>query len=218
MDSLYATKYKDLKNPLLLTFGLFLIVTICYACIQPSWNHAQYAFNVLVGIGQAGPLTLITALVQFTAPHAFISTATGLAFAARSIGGAFGSAVLDAIINGHIDSDLAPAVGGAAVQAGLPKASVPSLLAALASGTGFDAVKGLNDKILGAAQAASHSVYAHAYRLAWASIAPFVALALVCVFFIKGVKSQMTEHVQAPVEKGARSAETSAVKEDGNVA
>jgi hypothetical protein len=67
--------------------------TICYAVITPSMNKAQIVFNVLSGIGQAGPLTLLVALVQFTAPHAFLSTATGLGFSARAIGGAFGSAV-----------------------------------------------------------------------------------------------------------------------------
>lgn len=55
----------------------------------------MHYFNVLSGISQSGPLTLLVALIQFTAPNAYLSTATGLAFSAR----AFGSAVLDAIIN-----------------------------------------------------------------------------------------------------------------------
>lgn len=67
--------------------------TICYAVITPNMDNAQIGFNVLSGLGQCGPLTLIVALVQFTAPHAFLSTATGLGFSARAIGGAFGSAV-----------------------------------------------------------------------------------------------------------------------------
>jgi hypothetical protein len=61
-------------------------------------------FNVIAGIGQAGPLTLLVTYVQFTAPHAFLATATGLAFSARAIGGALGTAVLSAIVNGHISS------------------------------------------------------------------------------------------------------------------
>lgn len=98
--TLYATKYKDLKTPLIATFSLFFVVSVCYGTNTPKENKAQLAFNVLAGIGQAGPLTLLVALVQFTSPHAYLSTATGLAFSARAIGGAFGSAVLDAIING----------------------------------------------------------------------------------------------------------------------
>ena len=64
--------------------------------MRPGWSSVQLGFNVIAGIGQSGPLTLLVACVQFTAPHAFLSTATGLAFSARAIGGAFGSAVLDA--------------------------------------------------------------------------------------------------------------------------
>jgi hypothetical protein len=202
---LYATKFQDLKSPLLLTFTLFLIVTILYTCIKPTgeWNKTQYFINVLSGIGQSGPLTLLVALVQFTAPHAFLSTATGLAFSARAIGGAFGSAVLDAIINNKLGSTYASKVGEAAVAAGLPKSSIPALLKAMATGepTLINAVPGINPTILSAAVNASHWAYDHAYNLAWASIIPFVVLAIVAVACLKGVKELMTEHVEATVER-----------------
>jgi hypothetical protein len=201
-NRLYATKFKDLKNPLIVTYTIFLIVSICYATLHAtdSYNRAQYGFAVLAGIGQSGPLTLILALVQFSAPHAFIATASGFALSCRAIGGAFGSAVLDAIINGKLAAHLGPKVGAAAIQAGLPKASVPALLEAIATGE-FDDVDGLNAKVLGAALDASHAVYAEAYRVAWASIIPFVVLAIVAVCFIHQVKEQMTDHVEASVEK-----------------
>jgi hypothetical protein len=187
---------------LLVTYIIFLIVTICYATLHAtdSYNKAQYGFAVLAGIGQSGPLTLILALVQFSAPHAFIATASGFALSCRAIGGAFGSAVLDAIINGKLTANLGPKVGAAAVQAGLPKSSVPALLEAIATGE-FDDVDGLTPKVLGAALDASHIVYAEAYRLAWASIIPFVVLAIVAVIFIKQVRELMTDHVDASVEK-----------------
>ncbi|KAG4420797.1 hypothetical protein IFR04_006077 [Cadophora malorum] len=199
--TLYSTWKKDLKSPLLLTFGLFLVVTICYSNIKPSMNHAQLGFNVISGIGQSGPLTLLVALVQFTAPHAYLSTATGLAFSARALGGAFGSAVLNAIINGKLASHYAPAVSNAATEAGLPASSVPALLESFASGVGFTDIPGVSPGILAAATSASENAYAAAYRLAWASIIPFVVLALVAIWFLKGVKELMTEHVEATVEK-----------------
>jgi hypothetical protein len=163
-------------------------------------DHAQIGFNILSGIGQSGPLTLLVALVQFTAPHAFLSTATGLAFSARAIGGAFGSAVLDAIINGKLASTYAPQVSTAALQAGLPAKSVPALLEALSKGAGLAEVPGINAVIQGKVIVASEWAYAHAYRLAWASIVPFVALALIAVVCLKGVKELMTEKVEATVE------------------
>ena len=200
----WATQFKDLKSPLLFTFVIFLIVTICYACIKPTWNHAQIGFSVLAGIGQSGPLTLLVACVQFTAPHAFLSTATGMAFSSRAIGGAFGSAVLNAIIKGHLNSHYAPAVAAAAVKAGLPEASVPALLTDLAAGEIGGKVNGATAAVWQAAVKESEWQYAHAYRLAWASIVPFVVLAIVAVACLRGVKELMTEKVEATVEKGDR--------------
>ena len=152
------------------------------------------------GLGQSGPLTLIVALVQFTAPHAYLSTATGLAFSTRAIGGAFGSAVLDTIINGKLASPYASGITSAAIKAGLPGSSVPALLTAFKAGTGFTAVPRINDEILGAATNASHHLYAAAYRQAWSSIILFVVLALVVIAFMKGVKELMTEHIEATIE------------------
>ena len=141
------------------------------------------------------------ALVQFTAPHAYLSTATGLAFSARAIGGAFGSAVLDTIINSKLTSTYASGITQAATKAGLPISSVPALLEAFSTGTGFSTIPEINDEILGAATNASHHLYAAAYRLAWSSIIPFVVLAIVAVAFLKGVKELMTEHIEATVER-----------------
>jgi len=197
---LYATKYKDLKTPLIVTFAIFLVASICYCIITPSMNRAQLGFNVLSAIGQAGPLTLLVALIQFTAPHAFLSTATGLGFSARAIGGAFGSAVLEAIINSKLASTYSKQVSKAAVNAGLEFSQLPSLLEALSTGAGFDGVDGLTPDILSAAINASEWAYTHAYRLAWASIVPFIVVALVCMTCLKGVKDLMTEKVEATVE------------------
>ncbi|KAI0146392.1 MFS general substrate transporter [Xylariaceae sp. FL1272] len=197
----YATRYKDLQSPVLVTFTIFLVVTITYATIKPTWNSAQIGIAVLTGIGQSGPLTLLVACVQFTAPHAFLSTATGLAFSARAIGGAFGSAVLDAIINGCLSGHYAPAVSKAAIDAGLPESSVPTLLEALSTGEiGSDSVEGANETIWEEVLSASHWQYAYAYRLAYSSIIPFVFLAIVAVALLKGVKELMTEKVEATVE------------------
>jgi hypothetical protein len=207
--------------------GLTIYRTICYACITPSMNHAQIGFNiigeyrtkistrtliwkwidvinltvVIAGLGQTGPLMVLPALVQFTSPHAFLSTATGLAFSARALGGAFGSAILNTIINGELSRSYAAKVSAAAASAGLPASSIPELLGAFASGRGFEAIRGIDVNILQEAIAASRHVYARAYRLAWSSIIPFVVLAWIAVAFLKGVKELMTEHVEATVEK-----------------
>ncbi|GAB7353936.1 hypothetical protein MBLNU459_g4542t1 [Dothideomycetes sp. NU459] len=199
--TLYATKYKDLKSPLLLTFAIFLVVTICYCVISPAQSHAQIGYNVLSGLGQSGPLTLLVAAVQFSAPHAFLSTATGLAFSARAIGGAFGSAVLDAIVNGYLGSHYASSLASSAAAAGVPQGKIPTLVQGIVSGNAtMVAGLGIDAAALGSVTEAGRWVYANAYRRAWASIVPFVVLAIVAVACLSGVKELMTEKVEATVE------------------
>ncbi|KAH8913820.1 hypothetical protein BT69DRAFT_1358788 [Atractiella rhizophila] len=205
----YSTWRKDLKSPLLITFTLFLVVAICYSCIQPSWNKAQYALNVLSGIGQAGPLTLLVAVVQFTAPHHYLAGATGLAFSGRAIGGAFGSAILGVVVNARL-KDYASKVGNAATNAGLPPSSVPALLTAFASGVGFEAVPGITPAILDAATSQSQQTYANAYRFAWITLIPFIVLAIVSVALLSGVKELMTDAVEATAERHPKAKDGSA--------
>jgi hypothetical protein len=163
-------------------------------------NKAQIGFNVLVGIGLSGPLTLLVALVQFTAPHRHLSTATGLAFSACAIGGAFGSAVLDAIINGILGNTYASKVSTAAVDAGLPESDISALLAAMSAGMALTSVPGVNSTIAAAAEVASENAYAYAYHLAWVSIIPFVVLGIASVLGLKGVNHLMTDKIEVTVQ------------------
>ena len=123
---------QPIKRPVRLRFHQ-LVSSSPISLLYPSKSFLTQTL-LTAGIGQSGPLTLIVALVQFAAPHAFLSTATGLAFSARAIGGAFGSAVLDAIINSKLSSTYAPSVSSAAIQAGLLESPVPPLLQALVEG------------------------------------------------------------------------------------
>lgn len=181
------------------------IAAICFAFIRPSWGTAQIIFTALTGIGCAGPLTLLVACVQFTAPHAFLSTATGLAFSARAIGGAFGTAVIYTIVNSRIASHLPGDASSAAIAAGLPESSAAALLKSMAGSTASKArgqgVPGANAMIMDAAWDASHWSYARAYRIGFWSVVPFVALATISVACMKGVKNLMTERVEATVER-----------------
>lgn len=202
----YATSFKDMKSPLLVTITVFLIVSVCYTCIRPTWNTQQIVLNVLAGISQSGPMTLLIACVQFTAPHAFLSTATGMAFSSHAIGGVFGSAVLKAIINGRLASNYVQTVGKSTVDAGLPYSDVPELLAALAAGV-LSGVEGATLDVWSAATEESRWQYAKAYQLAWASVIHFVILAIVAVAFLRGIKDLMTERVEASVEHNVQQEE-----------
>ena len=149
-NPIYSPLTSYAETPLVVTFAIMFVATICFAFIQPSWGTPQIIFTALTGIGCAGPLTLLVACVQFTAPHAFLSTATGLAFSARAIGGAFGTAVIYAIVNSRVASKLPGEVGSAAIAAGLPASSVSALLKGM---KGSSASKFRRKGVLGASEA-----------------------------------------------------------------
>lgn len=97
----YSTRYKDVKTSLVICFMLFLAVACTFVATKPDWGNVQLGLSAVAGVGQAGPLTLLIVVVQFAAPHAYLSTATGVAFSFRAIGGALGSAILYTIAFGH---------------------------------------------------------------------------------------------------------------------
>ena len=77
---------------------------------------------------------------------------------------------------------------------------MPAPLEAMAKGVELADVPGINAVVEGKVMLASEWAYAHAYRLAWASIAPFVVLALIAVVCLKGVKELRRKKVEATVE------------------
>jgi hypothetical protein len=171
-------------------------------------KNAQIGFNILLGAGISGSLGLLVATVQYTAPHSQLSTATGLAFSFRAIGGAFGSAVENAIIQGTLYPRWTQEVSHAAITAGLPETSIPSLLQALSTDHNIANVTGANASIIASAERASQGAYAHAYHRAWACLIPLIVLALVAVSCLKDVKHLMTEKVEATVEREKGQAES----------
>ncbi|KAL6242222.1 hypothetical protein RBB50_010770 [Rhinocladiella similis] len=208
----YLTRYKDVKWPLVASFVLFLISACVFAATKRDWNYVSLGIAAVCGIWQAGPLTLLVAVVQYAAPHAYLSTATGVAFSVRAIGGAFGSAVLYTIAFGHVKSHYGDAVAQAAVGAGLSPENVPILSGVMAGGNGqpteallarvlSQALPSTTLPIIRAARTTGQAVYARGFQLAWSSIVPMAVISIVCCSFLQGVRRLMTEKVEAPLEK-----------------
>ena len=217
----YSTRYKDVKTPLVICFGLFLVVSCVFAATKSSWGNVQLGLSAVAGVGQSGPLILLVAVVQFAAPHAYLSTATGVAFSFRAIGGAFGSAVLYTIAFGHVAKYFNTDVAQAAAGNGLPPKDIPILLEVMAEGHGpptEQELAGVLSKtlpsatraIIEAARTAGHKVYAKGFGLAWASIIPVAVISIVCCALLKDVDKLMTDRVEAPLKKPQREIESKA--------
>jgi hypothetical protein len=208
----YSTRYKDVKWPLVVCFTLFLVTACVYTATKVDWNYVQLGVSAVCGIGQAGPLILLVAVAQYAAPHAYLSTATGVVFSIRAIGGAIGSAVLYTIAFGHVGSHYNNAVAQAAIAAGLAPDNVPILWGIMANGNGppteqtlagvlSQALPSATLPIIQTARKAGQIVFAKAFGLAWASIIPLAVISIVCCALLRGVDQLMTEKVEAPLEK-----------------
>jgi hypothetical protein len=89
----------------------------------------QLGLNVLLGAGSSGATTLLVATIQFAAPHQLLSSATGLGFSARAIGGAVGSAVEGALVEAFLYPRWTKSVESAVKKAGIPATLVPEFMA-----------------------------------------------------------------------------------------
>lgn len=207
----YSTRYKDVKTPLVVCFVLFLAVACTFTATRTDWGNVQLGLSAVAGVGQAGPLTLLIAVVQFASPHAYLSTATGVALSFRAIGGALGSAILYTIAFGHVAEHYNDNVAAAAASAGLAPQDIPILLGVMAEGHGpptapaltavlSKALPSATREVIDAARSAGQHVYAKGFGLAWASIIPMAAIAVVCCASLAGVDEMMTNKVEAPLE------------------
>jgi hypothetical protein len=198
--AIYTTKTKDFRLPLIISYLLFAATTVSYANITPDWASAFLGINVVSGIANSGPLAVLMAALQYSAPHAHLSTVTGCGLAARALGGALGSAVFTVILNNELEP-WSGSVAKAAVAAGMPPSSIKALITAMTNEAGFDRVPGLTERALHAAEQTGRLIYARAFRMAWWSVFAAGIVALICVVFLKKIdKNRMTDEIEATVE------------------
>lgn len=213
--AIYTTKTKDFRLPLIISYLLFAATTVSYANITPEWKLAFLGINVISGIANSGPLAVLMAALQYSAPHAHLGTATGCGLSARALGGALGSAVFTVILNNELEPWSA-SVARAAVAEGMPRSSSKALIVAMNTEQGFNRVPGLTEKALHAAEETGRLIYAHAFRMAWWSVFAAGIMALICVVFLKKIdKNRMTDEIEATVEKVQSGSEKVKMGDDG---
>ncbi|KAL4894250.1 fungal trichothecene efflux pump [Aspergillus ambiguus] len=117
------------------------------------------------------------ALMPLTLPTEDIGAALGALGSIRSGGASVATAIYTTVLNNKLDIFIPPAVTAAAIDAGLPKSSIPSLMDNLSSGT-FDNVPGINEDIISAVGLAQASAAADAFRYVWYAVIAFACVAL----------------------------------------
>lgn len=125
-----------------------------------------------------------------------------------------GSAVYLSVLSNRLTETIPAGVAPAAIQAGLPASSVPSLLAGFTSGD-FSAVQGLTADILATSRRAYQFANASAYTTVFFTTIAFTGIAIVLSFFAPNVDDRMTSQVAVTLRQtNAHTEEKTKVQEE----
>ncbi|EOA83034.1 uncharacterized protein SETTUDRAFT_156682 [Exserohilum turcica Et28A] len=199
----YITWSKRVREPLIFGFLLlttFPIVMVFYRENLPAAN--AYGYAIIYGSGLGLILTATIVAAQMSSPADQISLSSGLPTAARSLGGAVGVAINNAIYNNSLQSKMPRFIAEAVLPLGFNPKDLPALIGALASQNpaAVAAVPGSTPAIIGAASHAVSEAYRLSFRDLWIAAACFGGFAVLLSCLVKNSKGGFTEHIDAPAE------------------
>jgi hypothetical protein len=176
-----STKLGNIKLLLCVGFVLFTAGVICFATIQRGDSTRAVIFAGLSGLGFGGPLILIIAAVQLSTPHHLTATATAATACSRAVSSTAFTAIYFATLTDRLAKYIPTYIAAAALRAGLPKASLPGFIEALANNdaAALQTVAEVTPAIIGAGVAALKQAYADGIRAVFFIATPFGAVACI---------------------------------------
>jgi hypothetical protein len=198
-----SSKLRTTREPLFAGFVIYTAGFIGWTTIQPGDNLNSLVFGGLAGIGFGAPLILIVATVQLVTPHKFIATATSVITTSRAVAASVFTAIYAAALNSELTKNLPKEIGDAALEAGLPSASLPAFIADLANSntTALSGISGVTPAIIAAGVAGLQQAYADSLRVVFIIAVPFGLVACILCFFLGDLRDMMNYKVEAPVEE-----------------
>src|ERR1700722_12047452 len=178
----YCSAKKSIRLPATCAFIMFLIFNILMANINVKTNNTNiWGYPVFLGVGLGMCLSSLLAVAQLSTPPGLIATASGLMISVRSLGGAVGLAIYNAVFNHGVATNLGSKVAAATLPLGLPPSSLGALIGSLTSGNPAAAnrVPGATLDIIRAGGLAVQEAFVIAFRYVWISAGCFALVALV---------------------------------------
>lgn len=168
-----------------------LMATLTPKSIKPA---LAYTFIIELFGGALKLMTIV--MVQLAFGDELIATATGVVNVARNIGPAFANAFYLTIIRSRVSATLAKRVAGAVLPLGLPMASLPALLMAIASQNQAALLKvpGITPTIIEMAILETQLTYAAAFRIVYYLGLATAVLGSILGLLCRDVTPLMTEH------------------------
>lgn len=177
----YITIRKTIRETLVLGFSVvtaFCTVMAFYKESLPLANGFGYA--VLSGTGLGVILTGTIVAAQMGTPPDMISLGTALPLATRSLGGAVGLAIDNAIYSNTLGDKLAKKISAAVLPLGFSASHLGALIKALAANSPtVNSIPGITPQILAAARHGSTEAYRLAFKNLWTSAACFAAAGVI---------------------------------------
>jgi len=164
------------------------------ACINAG-NHATTIALGVLGcffIGWIDNITFPGVTLLWEAQD--IGAATGILGSLRALGGAIAQALYVTIFSNKLTKYLPEYIAPAAIQAGLPESSLPSLFAGLSTGN-FTAVPGYNTQIGTAVGQQSIRAYSDSFHIVFYATIPFGALLILAAFFVPNMEKYLGGNV-----------------------
>jgi len=124
----------------------------------------------------------------------------GVLGAIRTAAGAIATSMYSSILTTEASRFLPRYVPSAAVAAGLPSSSVPTLMAALTAGD-LSAVPGIDDNIAAVVDQATKQAYSMSFRTVFLCTLPFGAIVLVAAALAPNVEDYLTDEVARKLHK-----------------
>ncbi|KAH7067739.1 major facilitator superfamily domain-containing protein [Paraphoma chrysanthemicola] len=214
----YTTWTRQIREPIVAGFLLLIVFAILMAFFKASLSMAHaYGYAVIGGGGLGFILNSVMVAAHMGTPADMISLSSGLATATRSLGGAIGLAINNAIFSNSLQKELSRKITAAVLPLGFNPRQLPALFGALASQNraAVAAIPGMTPQIAGAAAGGLEEAYRLSFRKLWICCAAFSAAGALCSVFLKNPKAEFTEHIDAPVEVSVLQAQEEIEKKQG---
>jgi hypothetical protein len=179
LTALWSSKIKKVRIPCATAYGTFVIFNILMATVSPSVSEAQiWVYPLLLGTGLGMCLTTLMTAAQFATPRELIAITSGVMISVRSLGGAVGLAVYNAIFSSRFASNLPRDVADAVLPLNFSESRLPQLIQALiaADNVALSNITGANSNIISAAGEGLRQAKVLSFRYVWVS-AGFFSLA-----------------------------------------
>jgi len=185
-----------------ITVGLLALFTGVQAIVTPESHVASTALVVVIGGCLATANIFQVTIVQLVVAHEYIGVATALVTTARSVGGSVATAIYTSILKNKLPTFIPKYMALPLAMAGVPPASLPAVIGALATGEGLEALATLTPAQLEVGIYGLKQSYAHSFRIVYLVTIAFGVLGTLAVCFTANVDQFMTRKVDIKLEEG----------------